>query len=331
LNSIKSRIRDLFNGLLAVSLLGCAVSAAHAEGDYPSKPIRWVVGYPAGGGSDFLARTVGAQMSAQLHEPVIIDNKAGAGGMIGADAVARAPADGYTIFSADNGILIYNPVLYKKVSYNPEKDFVPVGLMARVSLILVAAPGSGLNSFSSAIAALKANPGKYSYASPGVGSPHHLAMELLKQGANVFVTHIPYRGAAPAMQDVMGGQVSLMVVDTSTALTYIKSGKLVPLMAFSARRVAQLPDVPTAKEVGYKDIEAYAWQGLVVPASTPAAVRERLTKEMQAAIANPGVRKNLLDAGWEPNPSDASLMAAYMSAESRKWQPLIRARGITAQ
>jgi tripartite-type tricarboxylate transporter receptor subunit TctC len=317
--------------VLIASLLASAAPLLHAQDSYPSRPIRWMVGYPPGGGSDFLARTVGAQLSTQLHQPVIVDNKAGAAGMIAADAVARAPGDGYTMFSADNGILIYNPVLYKKINYNPEKDFVPIALLARVPLVLVAAPNAGFNSVGAAVAALKAQPGKFSYASPGVGSPHHLAMELFKQSTGLFATHIPYRGAAPAMQDVMSGQVALMVVDTSTALTFIKSGRLVPIMTFSPKRIAQLPDIPTAKEAGYNDIEAYAWQGVVVPASTPAPIRERLTKELEVAIANPAVRKNLMEAGWEPNPTNAQLMAAYIAAEKDKWHALIRARGITAQ
>jgi tripartite-type tricarboxylate transporter receptor subunit TctC len=327
---MKLDVRDLLKSLMAALLLACSAAAVHAD-DYPSKPIRWIVGYPPGGGSDFLARTIGAQLGAQLDRPVIVDNKAGAAGMIAADLVARSPGDGYTIFSADNGILIYNPALYKKINYNPDKDFVCLGLLARVPLVLVAAPNSGLTSAGSALAIIKTKPDTFSYASPGTGSPHHLAMELLKQSTGLFITHIPYRGAAPAMQDVMGGQVPLMVADTSTALTHIKSGKLVPLLVLSAKRVAQLPDVPTAKEMGYKDVEAYAWQGLVVPASTPQSIRDRLTKEAEAAIANPAVRKNLVDAGWEPSPSDAQLMAAYMMAENRKWQSLIRARGITAQ
>jgi tripartite-type tricarboxylate transporter receptor subunit TctC len=316
----------------AAPILAMAWAAtAFGQATYPDKPIRWVVGYPAGGGSDFLARAVGAQLSEQLHEPVIIDNRAGAAGMIAADVVAHAPADGYTIFSADNGILIYNPVLYKKVNYSPDKDFAALGLMARVPLVLAAAPSAGLTSISSAIAAMKAQPGRWNYASPGTGSPHHLAMELFKQSAGVFATHIPYRGAAPAMQDVMGGQVALMVVDTSTALQHLKTGRLVPLVAFSGKRLAQLPDVPTAKELGYQDAEAYAWQGLMMPASTPPAIRDRIMKEMQAAVAQPAVRKKLLENGWEPNPSDGQLMSAYMATESSKWHALIRARGITAQ
>lgn len=325
-----SRRRALHTAL-AITSLAAAALPGQAQTNYPDKPVKWLVGYPAGGGSDFLARTVGAQLSQQLHQPVVVDNKPGAAGMIGADAAARSPADGYTVFTADNGILIYNPVLYKKIGYSPERDFAPLGLIARVPLVLVAAPDAGLNSVGAAVAAIKAAPTRFSYASPGNGSPHHLAMELFKNQAGVYVTHIPYRGAAPAMQDVMGGQVPMMVVDTSTGMAHIKSGKLVPLVSFSAKRLPQLPHVPTAREAGFKEVEAYAWQGLVVPAATPAPVRERLSQEMQMALANPGVRKKLMDAGWEPNPSDPQLMSVYMMAEKAKWQKLIRERGITAE
>jgi tripartite-type tricarboxylate transporter receptor subunit TctC len=325
--------------MIAFVLRSLAVSAAlltvpgiaPAQSAYPDRPVRWLVGYPAGGGSDFLARTVGAQLAEQLRQPVIIDNKPGAAGMIGADAAAKAPPDGYTIFTADNGILIYNPALYKKISYNPERDYASIGLLARVPLVLVASPESGLKTIASAVADLKAKPAKYSYASPGAGSPHHLAMELLKRDAGFFAVHIPYRGAAPAIQDVMGGQVPLMVADTSTAMTYIHSGRLVPLLVLSAKRLPQLPNVPTAREAGFKNVEAYAWQGMVVPAATPAPVRDRLTKEIQAAMANRGVRQKLMDAGWEPNPSDPALMNAYMASERVKWHKLIKEQGISVE
>ena len=298
--------------------------------DYPDRPIKWLVGYPAGGGSDFLARTVAAQLSEQVKQPVIVDNRPGAAGMIGAEVAAKSTPDGYTVFTADNGILIYNAALYKKISYNAEKDYAPLGLLARVPLVLVASSSTNIKNVQGAISMLKAAPGKFSYASPGIGSPHHLAMEMFKQRAGVFAVHIPYRGAAPAIQDVMGGQVPLMVVDTSTALTHIKSGKLVALATFSTKRLPQLPDVPTAMEAGYKDIEAYAWQGLVVPAATPAPVRERLTREVGTAMNNPAVRRKLAEAGWEPNPSDPQLMSAYMAIERAKWHKLIAQQGISA-
>lgn len=296
---------------------------------YPTKPVRWIVGYPAGGGTDFLARTIAAQMSTQMGQQIIIDNRPGAGAIIGADVAAKAPGDGYTIFTADNGVLIYNPALYKKLPYDPVKDFASIGLMARAPLLIVAAPNAGIKDAKDLMEMLKKSPGRYSYASPGNGSPHHLAMELFKSRTGLFVVHVPYRGAAPAVQDVMGGQVPLMMIDTSSGMPNIKAGKLVPLAILSAKRIPQLPDVPTMAELGYKDVEAYAWQGLVVPASTPRNVQLKITAEMQAALNNPAVRKKLFEAAWDPVPSDAGMMAAYAAAETRVWHKLIKDRGIS--
>lgn len=320
-----------FGARLAMLLAAIAVSAgAQAQApSFPNKPVKWIVGYPTGGGSDFLARTVAAQMSVQLGQPVLIDNRAGAGAIVGAEAAARSPGDGYTLFTADNGVLVYNPALYKKLPYDPARDFAPLGLMARTPLLVVAAPNAGIRNARELLDTLKKNPGKLSYGSPGNGSPHHLAMELFKNRTASFVVHVPYRGAAPAMQDAMGGQIPLMVVDTSTGMSAIKAGKLVPLVVFSAKRVAQLPEVPTMVELGYKDVEAYAWQGLVVPAGTPAEIRQKLSLEMQAAVNNPGVRRKLEEASWEAVPGEAVVMSAYTLVETKKWHALIRERGIS--
>lgn len=319
-------------GFLSLAAAAFAFAGAPAQAQaqaFPSKPIKWIVGYPAGGGSDFLARTIGAQMSVQAGQPVIVDNRAGAGAIIGAEVTARSPGDGYTVFTADNGVLVYNPALYKKLPYAVDRDFAMLGLMARTPLVLVAAPSTNLKTIGALMEQLKSKPGTLSYASPGNGSPHHLAMELFLSRSGLSTMHVPYRGAAPALQDVMGGQVPLMVVDTSSGLSAIQSGKVIPLMAFSAKRLPILPAVPTVGEQGFKDSEAYAWQGLVVPASTPAAIQERLSKEMQAAVGNESVRKKLQEGGWEPVPSDSVLMKTYAFAETKKWHALIRERGIS--
>jgi len=305
-------------------------AVAQAQG-FPHKPVKWIVGYPAGGGTDYLARAIAAQMSGQLGQQVFIENRAGAGAIIGAEAAAHAPGDGYTLFTADNGVLVYNPALYKKLPYDPGRDFASIGLMARAPLLIVAAPSAQIRNAAELLDMLKKNPGKLSYASPGNGSPHHLAMELFKSQAGVFAVHVPYRGAAPALQDVMGGQVPLMVVDTSSGMSAIKAGKLVPLAMFSSKRIAQLPDVPTLVELGYKEVEAYAWQGMVVPSSTPKEIQQKLSQEMQTAVNSPAVRKKLSEAAWEPVPSDGTLMAVYTLAETRKWHKLIRDRGIAVE
>lgn len=317
-------------------LLGLIAAAAGAQAQaFPNKPIRWVVGYPAGGGTDFLARTIAAQMSSQMGQQLIIDNRPGAGAIIGADIgadiAAKAPGDGYTVFTADNGVLVYNPALYKKLPYDPTRDFAPIGLMARAPLLVVAAPNAGIRNARELLDTLKKNPGKYSYGSPGNGSPHHLAMELLKSRTGLFAVHVPYRGAAPALQDVMGGQIPLMMVDTSSGMSAVKSGKLVPLVILSAKRAPQLPDVPTMAEMGYKDVEAYAWQGLVVPASTPKDIQLKINAEMQTALSHPAVRKKLFEAAWDPVPSDAGIMSGYTAVETLIWHKLIKDRGISLE
>ncbi|MET3479403.1 Bug family tripartite tricarboxylate transporter substrate binding protein [Variovorax atrisoli] len=309
--------------------LALAVSAvALAQTAYPAKPVRWVVGYPAGGGTDFLARTVGAQVSQQLGQPVLVDNRPGAGAIIASENVARSPGDGYTVFSADNGVLVYNPALYKKLPYDAEKDFALVGMMGRSPLIITAAPNAGIADAKALLAALKASPGKYSIATPGTGSPHHLAYELFQREAGVSMLHVPYKGGAPALQDLMGGQVALMMLDLPSGVSAIKAGKVIPLLAMSGERVPQLPNVPTAKELGFANVEAYTWQGLVTPAATPKEVQAKLGSELQKAMADAGVKQKLYDAGWEARPAEAAEMTRYADSERKKWHALIKARDI---
>ena len=318
---------------LAAALVAFAATAfapqAQAQAPaFPTKPVRWVVGYPAGGGTDFLARTAGAQLSQQLGQPVLVDNRPGAGAIIASENVARSPGDGYTVFSADNGVLVYNPALYKKLPYDAEKDFAMVGMMGRSTLVITAAPNAGLADAKALIAALKASPGKYSIATPGTGSPHHLALELFQREAGVSLLHVPYKGGAPALQDLMGGQVPLMMLDLPSGVSAVKAGKVVPLMTMGAERIPQLPNVPTAKELGYAGVEAYTWQGLVVPAATAKDVQARLGADLQKTMADAGVRQKLFDAGWEARPADGAEMARFVDAERKKWHALIKARDI---
>ncbi|MEJ8825419.1 tripartite tricarboxylate transporter substrate binding protein [Variovorax humicola] len=311
----------------ALALLAASTTAL-AETAYPTKPVRWVVGYPAGGGTDFLARTVGAQVSQQWSQPVVVDNRPGAGAIIASENVARSAGDGYTVFSADNGVLVYNPALYKKLPYDAEKDFALIGMMGRSPLIITAAPNAGIADAQALIAALKASPGKYTIATPGTGSPHHLALELFQREAGVSMLHVPYKGGAPALQDLMGGQVTLMMLDLPSGVSAVKAGKVVPLLAMSAERVPQLPNTPTAKELGFANVEAYTWQGLVAPAATPKEMQAKLGSELQKAMADAGVRQKLYDAGWEARPADAAEMTRYTDAERKKWHALIKARDI---
>jgi len=281
-------------------------SQAGAPAGYPTRPLRWIVPYPAGGGSDFLARTLGAQLEKQLGRPLIIENRPGAATMLGAEAVARAMPDGYTVGSADNGTLVFNAALYRKLPYDPAQDFANVGLMARFPLILVANPATGWRSAADFLAAARAQPGKLSYASVGAGSPHHLAMELIKQRTQTYILHIPYRGAAPAVQDVLSNQVPVMVLDTAVGLPHIRAGKLVALGVLSRQRLAALPDVPTLEQQGIKDTEVYAWQGMIVPAGTPRELIARLNAELVKALAVPDVAASCATSAWSPRPARRS-------------------------
>ncbi|MFD0667457.1 Bug family tripartite tricarboxylate transporter substrate binding protein [Ramlibacter sp. MAHUQ-53] len=315
-------------GLIAALAVAAAALPAHAQ-NYPAKPIRWVVPYPAGGGSDFLARTIGQQLSAQVGQSVLVDNKPGGNTAIAASEVARSAADGYTVMSADNGTMVFNPALYAKLSYDPEKDLVPVTLMGRFPMILVVGPSSDAKDARDFIAKAKAAPGRINYGSAGAGSPHHLAMELLKVNAGLHMVHIPYRGAAPALTDLAGGQVGAMMVDLAAGAGFIKGGKVRPLAVANATRLAQLPDVPTFAELGFKGVEAAAQVGVVAPAGTPADVVGALQRQVAAAIQQPAVRQKLVDFGIEPVGSTPQQYADLNRAEARRWHKLIRDQKIS--
>jgi tripartite-type tricarboxylate transporter receptor subunit TctC len=297
---------------------------------WPSKPVRWVVAYPAGGGSDFLARQLSPQLAKQLGQTIVIDNRPGAAGIIGTDNAAKSPPDGYTIVTGDNGAMVFHEAMYKKIPYSPG-DLAPVGFMARFPLILAVNPNAGFSSGKQLLEEIKKNPGKFSYASPGIGSPHHLAMELLKDRTQSFVVHVPYRGTAMAVQDVIAGQVPMMVLDTAAGLPQIRSGKVKALAVMSKKRIPSLPDVPTLDELGVKDFEVTAWQGLFVPKGTPADIVTRLSVEMNKAIATPEVKAKLEDFGLEVTPSDGPALAAFIQKETTFWHALIKERKLSAE
>nr|WP_316641736.1 tripartite tricarboxylate transporter substrate binding protein [uncultured Roseateles sp.] len=317
--------KHLVGLILALPLLSSMATAQ----SFPSKPIRWLVPYAAGGGSDFLARTIGQTLSAQVGQTVVVDNKPGANTAIAAAETARSPADGYTVLSADNGTLIFNPVLYKTLSYNPSKDLAPVTLMGRFPMILVVGPSLPVASAKDFIAKAKATPEGLNYGSAGAGSPHHLAMELLKVETGLTMTHVPYRGAAPALAEVAGGQVPAMMVDLAAGAAFIKSGKVKALAVANAKRLPQLPDVPTFAELGYKNVEAAALVGMVVPAATPTDVITALNKQVVAAINEPGVHKRLSEFGVEPVGNTPAQFAELLKSETARWQKLIRDLKIT--
>lgn len=315
-------------GLLAALPLVSFAPVAQAQA-YPAKPIRWVVPYPAGGGSDFLARTISQQLSTQVGQTIVVDNKAGGNTSIAATDVARSAADGYTVLSADNGTMVFNTALYSKLSYNPEKDLTPVTLMGRFPMILVVGPASDAKDAKDFVAKAKAAPGKVNYGSAGAGSPHHLAMELLKVSAGLHMVHIPYRGAAPSLTDLAGGQISAMMVDFAAGGGFIKGGKVRPLAVANATRLAQLPDVPTFAELGFQNVEASAQTGVVVPAGTPAEVVIALQKQIAAAINQPATRQKLIDFGIEPIGSTPQQYSDLIRSETVRWHKLIKTQNIS--
>ncbi len=309
---------------LALAALAAAVASPSVLAqNYPSKPIRWVVPYPAGGGSDFMARTLGADVSNTFSQSVLVENKPGANGAIAVQDIVRGGPDGYAVMNADNGQMVFNPALYKSLSYKVD-DLTPVALIGKVPMLLIATPGGEFKDAREFIAKVKANPGKYSVASAGAGTPHHLALEMLKHQGGLFMVHIPYRGAAPAMADVAGGQLPAAMSDYAAAAGFIKGGKVKPLAVANATRIPQLPDVPTFAELGIKGAEAAALVGLVAPAGTPSDRVAKLHGAVAKAFQNPAVRNKFIDFGVEPGGDLTTVeYTALLQSETARWHKLI--------
>ncbi len=316
--------RYLLAALGAAAAL-CALPLAAAAQD---KPLEWVVGYAAGGGSDIVARAVAEHMGKTLGRSIVVNNKPGAATNIAADYVAKSKDLGNVMFTADFATLAANPSLFAKLSYDADKDFMPVGMLARFPLLLVIAPNVPVQTWEEFVAWAQKQPGGVNYASPGLGSPHHLATELLREKSGLKLVHVPYRGAAPAVQDLLGGQVAMGLIDSASVQQYVANGKLRALGVASPERLKTLPEVPTLAEQGLKDFEAYAWQGLVVPAATPADSVAKFSQALQAALASVPVRARLETLGLEPLPGTPEQMAAYTKAERVRWGALIRANNI---
>lgn len=311
--------------------LGTLLALPLAAFAWPDKQIEWIVPYPAGGGSDVVARILAEPMGKTLGQNIIVNNKPGAATNIGADYVAKAKADGYTVLTADTATLAANPALYTKLPYSAEKDFAPVGLMARFPLILVVNPNVPAKNLNEFLAWARQQPNGVNFASPGTGSPHHLATELFRQDSGLKLTHVPYRGAAPAVQDVVGGQVPFMFIDTAGGYPHILAGKLRPIGIASPKRVKNFDTIPTLAEQGLKGFEAYAWQGLVVPVGTPPAAIDALNKALVAALDATPVKARFQTLGLEAIPSTPAQMASYAKAEREKWSQVIRANNIRVE
>ncbi len=319
-------LRKHFLATLAGLALTPLALPLHAQ-DH-SKPLEWVVGYAAGGGSDIVARTIAESMGASLGRPVIINNKPGAGTNIAADYAARNKDFGNLIFSADFATLAANPFLFSKLSYNAEKDFQPVGLLVRFPMFLVVSnnvPAKNLKEF---MAWAKGNADGVNWASAGPGSPHHLVGELFREQSGLKLTHVPYRGAAPAIQDVIGGQVPAMWIDSATVYPFLATNKVRAIGVASPQRVATMPDVATIQEQGLQGFEGYAWQGLVAPTGTSAEAVAQFSKALQTALADTRTRARLQALGVEPLPGTPAQMGSYARAEREKWGRVITKVGV---
>jgi tripartite-type tricarboxylate transporter receptor subunit TctC len=316
--------RIVLTAIVGVSALAPLHNASGQT--YASKPIHLIVPYPAGGGTDFFARLLGQKMSALIGQPIVVENKPGAATNLGADFVAKAPPDGYTVLLGDVATYAANPSLYKKLAFHPVKDFAPVTLTARFLTVLVSNPNKlKVNSVAELIEQAKREPRKIDVAHAGVGNPFHLAAVLFQQRAGIKLNEVPYRGAGPAVSGLLGGDVHLMFVDYATARSHIAAGTLKALGVAALTPRAELPGVPPIADVpGLAGFEAWPWQGFAAPAKTPDAVIEKLRETYIAAVTDPVVRQKLIDAGTEPLQSTPQEMAEQIRKETAKWAEVIR-------
>jgi tripartite-type tricarboxylate transporter receptor subunit TctC len=313
---------------LAFAAALSAAQGALAQAPFPSKPITWVVGFPPGGGADGVARIVTAKMSQNIGQTIVVENRPGASSMIAAQYVAQAPADGYTVFGAENGALVYNAALYSKLNYDPAKDFAPVTNIITAPLLLVVHPSFPASDFKTFIDVVKKQPGKLNYASPGKGIAHYLAMEMLKARAGLDIVDVSFKGIGPVVQDMLAGQMQIAVIDTVVVLPHVRSGKLRALASFTSRRLAVTPDVPSMAELGYPDLDFAPIVGLVAPAKTPPDVVAKLNAEAVRAIRDPEVSKKLMDLGLEIIANTPQQFSAYLDAEAKRMLPFIRSLNI---
>jgi tripartite-type tricarboxylate transporter receptor subunit TctC len=312
--------------IVAACFMIAIAPAVLAQGDYPNRPIRLVVTVPPGGAADFIARLVGAKLAESLGQPVLVDNRGGAGGTIATDAVAKAPADGYTLLQ--NSITTHGvgPHLYARLPYDPVKDFAPVSGLALLPLIMAVTAELPPRNVDELIRFSKSN--SLNFASSGNGGAPHMAGELFKSETGASITHVPYKGSGPAVADLVGGRVQIMFDAAPSLIQHVKSGKLRVLAAASAQRNRLLPEVPTFAELGYPKVAVSLWYGLLAPAGTQRPVIDRLNRETRKALEAPEVREKLLAQGAEPMPGSPEAFATFMHEESAKWAPVVKQAGV---
>ena len=318
----------------ALVTLACAATlgtnSAQAQTAFPSKPITMVVPFPPGGPTDLVARVIALEMSKSLGQPVVIDNKGGANGNLGAGVASKAPADGYTLLYNTSSITL-SPALYKNLSYDVKRDFAPVALTAVVPLALVVAPNVPVNNVKELIAWVKANPGKVSYGSAGSGNVTHLGAFQFVQANGLDAVHIPYKGSAPANVDLAGGQIQFMTDTVNSVMAFVRDKRMKMLAVTTAKRMSLFPDVPTLAESGMPGFEVGAWQGLMVPANTPRPVIQRLNAEVMKALQNPEVRQKLALQGVEPLGSSPEEYAVYIKEEITRWDRVVKQAGLSLE
>ena len=316
--------------LAAAMLAASATAFAQAPASFPTKPITLIVGFAAGGATDTAARIIAKKLGENLGQSVVVDNKAGAGGNIAAQATAVAPPDGHTIHLGSVGPLSVAPHLVKSLPYDPQKDLTPLTMGVIFSNVLVVNPGVPAKTLAEFVALAKQSPGKYEYGSTGVGGAAHLAGELFKQRAGVDLTHVPYKGGGPAMPDILSGRIASYWATPATSLQHIQAGKLRPLATTGLKRSPTLPDIPTIAESGYPGFEAVNWYAFVGPRNMPAELAERWNRELVKVLSDPAIREQLMQHGLEPHPGTRAELAQYMRKESETWARVIREAKISA-
>jgi tripartite-type tricarboxylate transporter receptor subunit TctC len=317
------------NALLAASLAVLVPFTAAAQGAWPSKPVTLVVPTAPGGTTDFTARLVSDALAQALGQPVIVDNKPGASGNIGNQIVARAKPDGYTLLVSYSGYHVGNPHLFKQAGWDPIKDFAPVAMLTRAPQVIVVNAKVPFDTLAGLIEHAKKNPGKLNYASSGNGSIQHIAGELFKQITGTFITHIPYKGAGPAVQDLLGGQIELFMTTPAAVVSQVQAGKLKALAVTGTQRLAALPNVPTASEAGLKGFELDSWFAIYAPAGTPSDIVQRLNSELARVLATPEAKKKAVEAGTGIETMTPAQLGEYTSKELERWGKVIKGAKIT--
>ncbi|PUE56780.1 hypothetical protein B9Z36_09650 [Limnohabitans sp. Rim8] len=317
-------------GLLFSALVGVCTPQALAQAGYPNKPIRFIVPYPAGGGTDIVARLLAQKMTQSMGQPVVVENKPGASTLIGTEMLAKSAPDGYTLGLITDSHAI-NPSFFSKLPYDSVKDFSPVSQLVFVPLVMVAHPSLNVKTLPELIAAAKAKPGKINYASIGNGTPHNLSMEWVKSLAGIDMTHVPYKGVAPALTDLVAGQVDVMFTGSSSALPYVKAGRLNALAVSSAKRLDSFPDTPSVAEAALPEFDFMTWYGSAVPAGTPKEITQRLSREIGLALSQPDVKERLVSLGVVGAPSSPDEFAAFMRKETAALARLVKLTGVKAE